>query len=161
FADQLGGEGAAGADVAFGVAVAFDGVEVEEPVALVDHCDDEREVFGGPGVPGVAVTGGLLDDAEAAAHLGVDVLQRAGGGGEVVAGEQPGAVVPVGVVAAALAVDERELGGGGGGQLAEQGEDEAGLAVADQAADGDAGDAGEVEVAVGAPFVAADVGQGG
>src|SRR5260221_12289460 len=75
----------------------------------------------------------------------------------MVAAVAPGAVVPGFLVAAVLAAQERELGGGGGGELAQPGRDEAGLAVAGQAGDADAGEAPQRQGPGGAEAVPADI----
>ena len=116
--------------------------EVQVGLALIDDGDQERQVFGrAAGVPGVALPAQAGDVAEAAAHLGVRVLEDVQGVGELVAGVPPGAVVPGFLVAAVFAVQQRELRGRGRGELAQPGVDEAGLAVAGQPGDADPGEA--------------------
>ncbi len=116
--------------------------EVEVGLAFVDDGDQERQILGGAAcVPGVALPAERGDGAEAAAHLGVLVLQDLESVSELVAAVPPGAVVPGFLIAAVLAVQERELRGWCAGELAQPGGDEAGFAVAGQAGDADAGQA--------------------
>jgi hypothetical protein len=158
FADEFAGEGDALAGEAFEGAVAFVLGEVEVGLAFVDDGDQERQVVGGAaGVPGVPLPSDRHDVAEAAAHFGVLVFEDLEGVGELVAAVPPGAVVPGFLVAAVLAVQEGELGGGGRGELAEPGGDEAGLPIAGQAGDADAGEPAQRQVPVAAEVVAADI----
>src|SRR5260221_5978719 len=157
-ADQLAHERDSAAGKVLKCSVAFVLGDVEVGLALVDDSYQQRQVgSGATGVPGVPLPTQGGDVPQSPAHLGVLVFEQVEGFGEMVAAVAPGAVVPGVLVAAVLAVQERELGGGGGGELAQPGRDEAGLAVAGQAGDADAGEAPQRQGPGGAAGGPADI----
>src|SRR5262249_19565183 len=108
----------------------------------------------------VALPAEADDVAQAAAHLGVLILEHLQGVGELIAGVAPGAMVPGFLVAAVFAIQERELRGWCGGELTQPRSDQRRLAVAGEAGGAEAGEPAQRRVRVVAEVVTPDVQQG-